>query len=411
MGGVLSKTAIGLTFLHRISILTRMIPRLLEKKIRTLCAQFPIITLVGPRQAGKSTLAKMAFPSHAYVSLENPALLSRALDDPLEFLTQYPQGVIIDEAQRAPQLFSYLQEIVDTEKKMGHYILTGSQNFLLFSKISQSLAGRVGLITLLPFSISELPTPLPKLNTLLWQGCYPPLYDRNIPAPDWYQSYIQTYIERDVRQSINIQDLHTFHRFLRLCAGRVGQLINFTDLANDVGISRNTVKAWLSVLEASYIIYFLNPYHENFSKRVIKQSKLYFYDTGLAASLLEIHKPDDINTHFARGPLFENLIVSEVYKAFSNQGRIPKLSFWRDHSGKEVDLIIESGTTLSIIEMKSGLTVTASQLSQLTYFKTLVPPDQIRQAYLVYGGDEAYKWKDIHVTGWQQAITQITENL
>jgi predicted AAA+ superfamily ATPase len=378
-----------------------VITRLLESKLKTLSLQFPVITIVGPRQSGKSTLARMAFPTYTYLSLETPSTLARALDDPIAFLTQYSSGVIIDEAQNAPELFSYLQEIVDTNQTMGRYILTGSQNFLLFSKISQSLAGRVGLLTLLPFSLPELPELTMSLNDLLWTGLYPPVHDRQILPSDWYPSYIRTYVERDVRQTTNIQDLNTFQRFLRLCAGRAGQLINFTDLANDAGISRNTAKAWLSILEASYIVYFLNPYHENFNKRLVKQSKLYFYDTGLIASLLDIQRPQDLDVHFARGSLFENFVISEIYKSFSHRGISPKLFFWRDHGGHEVDLIIESGQRIAAVEIKSGMTVTKSHLSQLRYFRELHPSLKTIDFHLVYAGDTRYIWDGVAVKDWR----------
>ena len=315
-----------------------MIKRHAQEKLNQLSKGFPIISIVGPRQAGKSTLAKATFPNHTYISLENPSALTRALDDPIGFLKQYPQGLIIGEAQKAPELFSYLQEIVDTNKIMGQFILTGSQNVLLFSKISQSLAGRVGILHLLPFSFSELPNKNISLMTLMWQGLYPPIYDRKLEPTDWYPSYIQTYIERDVRQSLHIQDLHAFQRFLHICAGRVGQLMN-------------------------------------------------------------IQKPEDIHTHFAKGPLFENFVISELYKSFSNMGIRPPFSFFRDHSGHEIDLLIEKGNSLSAIEIKAGLTITKDAFKHLLYFQNLLK-DNAQTLQVIYAGDESYTWSKIAVTPW-----------
>ena len=337
-----------------------MIPRNAESTLRELAAGFPVIGITGPRQSGKTTLARAVFKDKPYVSLEYPDVRESATDDPRGFLDNYPQGAVLDEAQRCPQLFSYLQGRVDAAGTPGQFILTGSQQFGMVSAITQSLAGRVGLLALLPFALSELQrvARIPSsINELLWQGSYPPVYDRPVTPTAWYGSYVQTYLERDVRQLIQVRDLTLFQRFLRLCAGRTGQLLNQSALADETGISHNTVREWISVLEASYLIHRLPPQHRNFNKRLVKTPKLYFVDVGLAAWLLSIETPDQVATHPLRGALFETWVVGEFLKSRFNRGLASNLTFWRDHRGQEVDLVLEQAGKLQPIEIKAGATV------------------------------------------------------
>ena len=324
-----------------------MIPRHAKKTLLELAKGYPAIAITGPRQSGKTTLAKHVFKDKPYVSLENPDLKEMSQIDPRGFLEKYKNGAVFDEAQRSPELFSYLQEIIDESHKPGRFVLTGSQQFGLFSGISQSLAGRVGLVHLLPFTYHELYSPKKHktgsrdLDHVLFSGLYPPVHDRKLDPHVWYGNYIQTYIERDVRQMVNVRDLSTFQRFVRLCAGRIGQLVKLSGLAEDCGITHNTAKAWISILEASYIVFLLQPHHANFNKRIIKTPKLYFYDTGLAAWLLSIQNPDQLNIHPLRGALFESYVISEFFKAKFNQGVKPNYYFWRDRSGNEIDFLME----------------------------------------------------------------------
>ena len=271
-----------------------MFKRTFEPKLLALSKKFQVITLTGPRQSGKTTLVRTTFPDLAYVSLEEPDIRQIALSDSRGFLANYPKGAVLDEVQYVPELFSYIQSLVDRDRDI-QFVLTGSSNFLLMEKISQTLAGRTAILHLLPFSIAELSPNIPafeRYESLIFKGQYPRIYDRDIAPTDFYPSYIQTYVEKDVRMMKNIGDMNTFIRFVQLCAGRTGQLVNYAGLASDAGISPNTAKAWLSILESSYIVYQLSPYHRNFNKRIVKSSKLYFYDTGVACSLLGIKDAD-----------------------------------------------------------------------------------------------------------------------
>ena len=338
-----------------------MINRMLGKKIRSLDKSFPVISVTGPRQSGKTTLVRSLFPDYAYVNLENPDERLAAEEDPVRFLTTHRHsGVILDEIQRVPDLFSYLQGIVDDSGEMGKYVLTGSQNFLLLEKVTQSLAGRVAICHLLPLTVEELQQSklMPDdLDQIMLKGGYPTLYDRRLATEDFFPSYIQTYIERDVRSITNIGNLSSFQRFIKLCAGRAGQLVNLSGIANELGINYKTVQSWISILEASFIVFMLKPHHVNFNKRIVKQPKIYFYDTGLLCALLDIHTERQLTTHYLRGQIFESFIISEYQKMLYHRGLRSNAFFWRDNTGHEIDLLLEQPDSLIAVEIKSGETI------------------------------------------------------
>ena len=374
-----------------------MIPRQLSERASEMLQKYPIITITGPRQSGKTTLAKLLRPSFRYVSLESPAEREFARQDPKGFLETYQNGVILDEVQYVPELFSYLQVVTDERNRTGEYILTGSQNFLLMQQITQSLAGRVAVFNLLPLSWSELRVTAyapASWEEYLVSGSYPRRLVQDIDPAGFYDSYLQTYVERDVRQVKNILNLGLFQRFIQLLAGRVGQLFNQQSLAVELGVDNKTVNAWLTVLETSFIAYRLQPYHQNFSKRIVKTPKVYFYDTGLAAYLLGIRSVGDLAVHFARGSLFENLIINELTKNWLNRGQRPPFYFWSDQSSHEVDLLIDRGTSLTAVEIKSGQTIRADFFKGLQYFGGLAPQ---AEAALVYGGDTAQQRTGVSV--------------
>jgi len=378
-----------------------MIERTLAKKLTALAQKFPVVTLTGPRQSGKTTLVKALFPSLPYVSLEEPDISQFAHDDPRGFLSNYGRGAVLDEIQRAPDLFSYIQTIVDNDANT-HFILTGSSNFLLMERISQTLAGRSAVLHLLPLSLQELGRSghvFERYEQAIFNGQYPRIYDKNIAPADFYPSYIQTYVERDVRLLKNITDINAFIRFTRLCAGRVGQLLNYASLANDAGVSPNTVKAWLSVLEASYVIYRLQPYHKNFNKRLVKSPKLYFYDTGLVCSLLGIRSARQLDLHFLKGGLFENLIINEFIKRFRNQGQRDFPYFWREHNGREIDCLLAVGETLLPIEIKAGKTVSSSYFRNIQAWRKSVGIEA--EGYVVYGGDLSLQTSNGSLVSWK----------
>ena len=363
----------------------------------------PVLAITGPRQSGKTTLARALFADKPYVTLEDPDERSFAESDPRGFLARFPEGAIFDEVQRCPGLFSYLQGIVDERRRIGEFILTGSQQFGLMSNIAQSLAGRVGLLQLLPFSLAELKEggmlPL-TLDSAMFQGSYPALYDRPLAPGDWFPNYVSTYVERDVRQLLAVRDLSLFQRFLKMCAARSGQLLNLSALAADCGISHVTAREWLTVLEASYIVYLLRPYHRNFGKRLVKMSKLYFLDTGLMAYLLGIRDVDSLATHPSRGALFETLVVSEWIKRAFNAGQVAELYFWRDSAGHEVDLLIPQGGRFTPVEIKSGATFSGDWTTALRKLSALFG-DAALPPGIIFGGEGLYEREGCRIAGWQ----------
>jgi len=369
----------------------RMIPRDITPKLHSLLESFPVVFLTGPRQSGKSTLLKSEFPHHTYVTLEDVALLERAKDDPRGFLSSLGEGAIIDEAQRFPELFSYIQVAVDEANRPGMFVLSGSQNFLMMEQITQSLAGRVGILKLLPFSYHEIENsknPSPSIDAWLFGGGYPRIYDWGIDPADYYPNYIQTYVERDVRQLRNVGNVAAFIRFVRMCAGRIGQMLNLSDLADSADVSRATAQTWLSILEASYIVFMVRPYHRNYGKRLVKSPKLYFYDTGLACSLLGMNTVEQVATYYQRGSLFENMIMAEFYKHEFAAGLSTDAYYWRDNHKLELDLMFERGLDLFGVEIK------ASQTAKLDHFKTLHKVGDIvgidpRKRFVVFGSDES----------------------
>jgi hypothetical protein len=368
-----------------------------------LAKGFPVVALTGPRQSGKTTLAKSVFKDKPYVSLENPDEREFALRDPKRFLQRFPSGAILDEVQRCPELLSWLQGWVDERGIMGDFVLTGSAQFDLLAGITQTLAGRVGRVELLPLSAAELMTAgkAPNdLNASLFQGGYPALYDRDIAPQDWFANYIATYIERDVRQLIAVRDLTQFQTFVKMCAARTGQLLNLASLGADCGITAVTAKQWLSVLEASYIVTLLKPHHRNFGKRLVKAPKLYFCDVGLAAWLLGIRDAATLDTHAARGALFETHVISELMKQRLNAGQALDLYFWRDHVGHEVDVLIDTEQGLQALEIKSGSTFASDWTDGLKKWQKFAGDESI-QPSLVYGGAASYEREGVHVWGWK----------
>ena len=379
-----------------------MIPRTLSSKVTELAQKFPVVTITGPRQSGKTTLVRMTFPDLPYTSLEAPDIRQLAISDPRGFLSNFQQGAILDEIQYSPELLSYIQVMVDEDPDL-HFILTGSSNLLLMEKITQSLAGRSAVLQLLPFSLAELANAgydFEQYEQAIFTGQYPRIYDRGIDPTDFYPSYIQTYVERDVRLLKNITDINGFIQFTQLCAGRIGQLLNYTSLANDAGISPNTARAWISVLEASYILYRLQPYHKNFNKRLIKSPKLYFYDTGLACSLLGIRTAKQVGVHFLKGGLFENLILNEFIKRSRHQGLRNSPYFWRDSRGREIDCLLDNGGSLIPVEIKAGKTFSDRFFDNIKVWRRLVGNES--DGYVVYGGDLSLQTSTGSLVSWKE---------
>ena len=366
---------------------------------------YPAVALLGPRQSGKTTLVKATFENHVYISLENINQRTFAQDDPEKFLrtNENEYGLILDEVQHVPELLSYIQTHIDSNDRPGYFILTGSQNFIVHQAITQTLAGRIAILTLLPLSIHELEQAhmLPStVESFLIKGGYPRIYARNLDPTPWYLNYTTTYIERDVRQITRVIDLSTFERFLKLCAGRIGQLVNFSSLANECGITHNTAKHWLSILQASYIIFLLQPHHKNFSKRLVKSPKLYFYDTGLACALLDLQDPQQLATNYYFGGIFESMVISELLKNAYNNGETANIYFWRDSHGHEIDCILERGTQLIPLEIKAGETITRNFFKGLDWWNELTGSDP-EKGYLVYGGIQNQQRSKAQVFGWR----------
>lgn len=380
----------------------KMIKRNADTKLTHLARTFKAVAVTGPRQSGKTTLIKTLFKDKPYISLENIDNRNYALQDPRGFLSNYPKGVILDEIQRTPELFSYLQERLDNSKAKGQYILSGSNNFLIQQNITQSLAGRIGYLNLLPFSSTELAQSRKLLkddNALLLQGFFPPVYDQKIPAPEWCQNYIRTYIERDVRQIKNISDLLLFQRFMALLAGRCGQELNASTLSNEAGVDVKTIQSWIGILESSFIVFLLKPHHKNFNKIIVKRPKVYFYDTALVCSLLQISNTTQLNTHPLRGAIFENMIILEFIKERTNKGLPINLFYWRDKTGHEIDLLIDNAGKLSPIEIKSGKTINNEFFKNLTYWDKI---SNQKNGLVIYAGDENQKRSNgIEIKSWR----------
>jgi predicted AAA+ superfamily ATPase len=374
-----------------------MYKRKLEPVLISLAKQYPVVTLTGPRQSGKTTLCRQAFPRKAYANLENPDTRRLATEDPRGFLAGIPDGAILDEIQRAPQLASYLQEVVDNARRNGLFILTGSQQFEVMSRISQSLAGRTAVLKLLPLSLDEMPHDLQtiSLNRLMLAGFYPRLHKERLEPARFYGDYMETCIERDLRQLVSVKDLSIFERFVRLCAGRVGQLLNLHSLGNDAGVSHTTARAWITLLQAGYIIFLLEPHHANVRKRLVKTPKLYFYDTGLACSLLGLENEKQLARDPLRGGLFENLVVMEALKHRLHRGQRSQLTFYRDNVGNEVDLLYGHGIEALPIEVKAGATVGSDFFKGLFHYAKVFPKS--RGAALVYAGKEEYLHQGVRI--------------
>jgi predicted AAA+ superfamily ATPase len=385
--------------------IVQMIGRQASALLVQMSRGFPVVALTGPRQSGKTTLARQAFPDKPYFSLEDPEIRQRLVADPRQFFANLPSGAVLDEVQRCPEVFSYLQGVVDERERMGEFVITGSQQFGLLDNITQSLAGRVGLLQLLPLSLAELTATGLNARTLeqtVWMGGYPALFDqrRQLEQPaQWLSAYASTYIERDVRQVLEVSKLSLFQRFVLMCAARTGQLLNLSALAADCGISHTTARSWLTVLEASYVVYLLQPYHQNFGKRLVKMPKLYFLDTGLLCHLLRIDSPQTLATHALRGAIFESWVVSETLKHRFNQALPADIYFWRDNHGVEVDLVFEHAGKLHAVEIKSGATFATDWVNACQRWQRYagaVAADPV----LVYGGQESYSVQGVQVRAW-----------
>ncbi len=377
----------------------------LSSRLKELFAKFPVVAILGPRQSGKTTIAKAVFPNLPYINLEDLSIRQHAIDDPKDFLNSHPQGLVIDEIQNVPTLLSYIQIYVDKYDKPGLYVLTGSHQILLNEKISQSLAGRVAISILLPFSYHEIQSQknnYQDIYEIIFNGFYPRIFKFDMKPEDFYPSYIQTYIEKDIRQLHNVSDLGSFQKFLKLCAGRVGQLLNLSSLANDCGISHVTAKRWVSLLEMSYIIYLLKPHHKNFNKRLVKMPKLYFYDTGILCNLLDIRTSEQLVNHYARGALFENFIILEFLKNTFNKGKLENIFFWRDKLGHEIDILLEQDNNLIPIEIKSGSTLTNDYFKNIEYWNKISQNEN--KSFIVYCGDDQ-KRKESIIVNWQNLKT------
>ncbi len=380
--------------------------RTAQQRLLQLARGFPVVVITGPRQSGKTTLAQSALPGHAYVSLEDPDVRERVATDPRGFLAAHRQGVILDEAQRVPELLSYLQTAVDADRRPGRFVVTGSQNLLLAQAVTQSLAGRAAYLELLPLAYREGGRAFGALtmDELLVRGSYPALYTSKVAPADWHASYVASYLERDVRHISRIADLMQFQRFMRMLAARCGQLLNLNALANDLGVAQTTARDWLGVLEATYVVFRLAPYHTNFGKRLVKTPKLYFHDTGLAAWLLGVTDPAALNAHPMRGALFENLCITEYGKHLRNTGAPGAMYFWRDNIGNEVDLLIERAGILQPVEFKSGATFQTDWLRGLHRWQQHAAAARQSEALLVCGAPAVQQVQGVGVAHWRDAL-------
>ncbi|MCK5807954.1 ATP-binding protein [bacterium] len=378
-----------------------MISRTISQHVLRMATQYPVVTITGPRQAGKTTLVKKLFHEKPYITLEDIDSMERAERDPRRFLASFPDGAVIDEVQRVPHLLSYMQGIVDERQMNGMFILTGSYQLTLMRSITQSLAGRSAIVELLPFSIDEVSStyPIQSIDELLFKGFYPRIYDQDLDPQQALNFYLKTYVERDLRELSQIHNLSLFKKFMRMCAGRTGQILNISNLANSVGVSQPTAREWISLLEASYIIFLLEPYFVNIKKRLVKSPKLYFYDTGLATFLMGINEQRQLHTHPLRGNLFENMIVMDILKQRYNAGRDNNLTFYRDHKGNEVDVIFGIAQHVLPIEIKSGETVTKEYFKGLKYFEKLFPDLPYGQA-VIYGGNKYYQQEETQIVNF-----------
>ncbi len=378
-----------------------MYKRHLEEKINTLNKRYRCITLVGPRQSGKTTLCRKLFPNYQYFSFESPDILDIFDSDPRGFLNGITQNAIFDEVQKVPKLLSYLQEILDDKKDKRKFILTGSNNLKLSYNVSQTLAGRTSILQLLPLQRGEIPSRHQQktLEDSIFFGGYPRIYDEKLDPTDWLGDYFQTYIERDIRDSVNIIDLKRFNQFIRLLGGRVGQLMSFSSLGSDAGVTQPTAKSWFSALESTYICFSLEPHFKNFNKRITKAPKIYFYDTGLLCYLLRINNSEQLNVHPLKGPIFENWVIAEYMKFFFNKGKEAPLYFWRDQHGHEVDMVIDQGTHLDLIEIKSGQTFQKDFVKNIEWLNKL---QNRRGGKCIYGGSKKYAVQDINIEPWDR---------
>lgn len=397
-----------------------MIRRTLERQVTDAATRYPVLTITGPRQSGKTTLTRMAFPAHAYVSLETPSEREFAAEDPLGFFARFDEGAVFDEIQRAPELLSYLQGIVDEDPSPGRFVLTGSHNLSLLEGVGQSLAGRTALLELLPLELEEIRRfndSLGDLDTTIFRGGYPRIYDRGLPPAQWLADYAATYLDRDVRSLLAVGDLGTFHTFLRMCAGRVGQVLNLGSIAADCGISPPTARRWLSTLETSFIVFRLPPFHANLGKRLAKRPKLYFHDPGLAVNLLGIGEPGQLATHPLRGAIFEDWVVSEVIKWHTHRGLRPLISFYRERDRHEVDLVLEQGAELTLIEIKAARTPRSDYFSAFKAFTKQIAARgddrwRVGQRLVVYGGEESQSRSEGELVAWTdlpEALSRSTD--
>lgn len=385
--------------------------REIENEILDGANSFPVVTLTGPRQSGKTTLLKHLFPNKKYISLENPYDYEIATTDPVKFLNSNLDGVILDEVQRVPKLLSYIQGIVDEHNTPGQFILSGSQQFNLMSGITQSLAGRTALYTLFPFNFKELG----KLNEtdidrIMYKGFYPRVWDNNLLPTKVYSDYFETYVQRDLRQLINIKDLNLFRQFVKLCATRIGQLFVASQLANEVGVSVHTINSWLSILETSYIIFQLSPYHTNLKKRLVKSRKIYFYDVGLACAILGIQQPEHLSVFPLRGSLFENMVVSEIVKSRKNRGLIDNFFFYRDSNQNEIDLLLDNILTIDAIEIKSSETFSNTLLKSLNYIRKILP-EKTKRTILCYAGNKEMEFLEHELVNFRNISSIINEDV